>query len=71
MTGLFGSLMMTGLFGSLMMTGLFGSLMMTGLSVLHRFSGEQHLRSPLLSQIFPPRIFRFDQSNLSAPQPAF
>src|SRR5713226_8638118 len=34
---------------------------------LDRFPREQHLRSPRLSQIFPPRIHRLNQSNLLRP----
>src|SRR5712692_2324163 len=37
---------------------------------LDLFPREQHLRSPSLRQIFPPRIHRLNQSNLPRPSPA-
>src|SRR6266849_9867583 len=37
---------------------------------LDLFPREQHLRSPSLSQIFPARIHRLNQSNLPRPSPA-
>src|SRR6266851_9187042 len=36
---------------------------------LDRFPGKQHLCSPLLRQIHPPRILCFNQSNLLRPSP--
>src|SRR5712692_9495699 len=37
---------------------------------LDLFPRKQHLRSPSLSQIFPPRIHRLNQSNLLRPSPS-